>query len=221
MIPGGIVQGTAQLPNGVEQPADERLVAVRADVLNDVEHAVGNLLQRMHHAARISRSEAGNSDDRLGNALADLERLLGLLFDYVSPVDVQVRAIAAERAAESLAAQLRGQGAGEVVVEAVPGLAVLADLRALSRCFQLLIEGGGRDWSAAASVSISARHDPDGDRLTFGLHTHAELPVPASAACTLAVAVAARLLELQGGELRERVPGCVYAVVLPTANREQ
>jgi hypothetical protein len=217
MISGGIVQGTSQLPNGVEQPAEERLVAVRADVLNDVEHAVGNLLQRMHHAARISRSEAG-SDDRLGTALTDLERLLGLLFDYVSPVDVQVRAIAAERAAESLAAQLRGQGVGEVAVDPVPGLAVLADLRALSRCFQLLIEGGGRDWSAAAPVSISARHDPDGDRLTFSLHTRAELPAPASAAGSLAVAVAARLLELQGGELHERVAGCVYAVVLPTAN---
>src|SRR5258706_3553805 len=113
-IQGARLQGTAQLPSGVEQRADERLVAVRPDVLSDVEHAVGNLLQRMHHAARMARTGSGAPDERLQTALDDLERLLELLFDYVSPVEMQVRAIDAERVAESLAAQLRGQGAGIV-----------------------------------------------------------------------------------------------------------
>jgi hypothetical protein len=215
---GGIVQGTAQLPSGVER-ADERLVAVRTDVLNDVEHAVGNLLQRMHHAARTARSAPGVADDRLQGALGDLERLLELLFDYVTPVDVQVRPIAADRVAESLAAQVRGQGGGEVAFESIPAASVLADLRALSRSFHLLVQGCGRDWGAAGAVSVVVAQDGDGGRLTFALQTEVEMPPIASAQSSLAAAVAARLLELQGGELRERPrPGCVCAVVLPTAS---
>ena len=207
------------MPSGVEQRADERLVAVCPDVLSDVEHAVGNLLQRMHHAARTARGGPGAPDERLQNTLDDLERLLELLFDYVSPVDIQVRAIDAERVAESLAAQLRGQGAGSVAIDPVPPLAVLGDLRALSRSFQLLIQGGGREWSSAGPVSIGVVRDTDGARLELVVRTPAgELPPVASAQCTLAAAVAGRLLDLQGGELRERpYPGCVWAVVLPTA----
>ena len=212
------MQGTAQLPSGVEQRPDERLVAVRPDVLNDVEHAVGNLLQRMHHAARMARSGSGVPDERLQTALDDLERLLELLFDYVSPVDMQVRAIDAERVAESLAAQLRGQGAGTVAIDPVAPLAVLGDLRALSRSFQLLTQGCGRDWLSAGPVSIGVVHDIQGARLELVVRTAAELPPVASAQCALAAAVAGRLLDLQGGELRERpYPGCVCAVVLPTA----
>jgi hypothetical protein len=87
-MPGGNAHdSTAAAPRG-ERVGGERLVAVREDVLHDVEHAVGNLLQRMHHAARSARAEMGAHGERLGVALTDLERLLDLLFGYVSPVDV-------------------------------------------------------------------------------------------------------------------------------------
>ena len=109
------------MPAQLEQRGDEQLVAVRREVLNDVEHAVGNLLQRMHHAARAAKAGLGPQGERLQNALDDLERLLELLFDYVSPVEVQVRPTDAERIAESLAAQLRAQGVAEVTHGAAAG----------------------------------------------------------------------------------------------------
>src|SRR5215470_18429518 len=123
----------AQVPVPGDDSGDEQLVAVRRAVLNDVEHAVGNLLQRMHHAARAAKGGLGEQGERLETALDDLERLLELLFDYVSPVEVQVRPTDAERIAESLAAQLRGQGAAELAPGAPPAVEVLADPRILSR----------------------------------------------------------------------------------------
>lgn len=190
--------------------AEERLVAVREDVLNDVEHAVGNLLQRMHHAVRSSRAEMGAHGERLELALADLERLLDLLFGYVAPVRVEVRATDAGRVAESLAAQLRGQGV-EVALAAVPAVRVLADPRALGRSFQLLAES--RHWDGPFAVDV--RHDAAGERVEFTVRGAAAASVP-GAQGTLAAAVAGRLIDLQGGELRPHAPGGC-AVTLPVA----
>jgi hypothetical protein len=208
-MPGGNHDTTAVAAR--DGRVDERLVAVREDVLNDVEHAVGNLLQRMHHAARSSRAEMGAHGERLETALADLERLLDLLFGYVSPVDVELRATDAERVAESLAVQLRGQGA-EVTVAAVPAVRVLADLRALGRSFQLLSES--RRWQARMTLEV--RHDAAAERVEFALRGAADAAAP-GARGVLAAAVAARLLDLQGGELASQPDG-TCAVALPVAS---
>lgn len=195
---------------GASGTADERLVAVREDVLNDVEHAVGNLLQRMHHAVRSSRAEMGAHGERLQTALGDLERLLDLLFGYVLPLTVEVRATDAGRVAESLAAQLRGQGA-EVVLASVPAVRVLADPRALGRSFQLLAES--RQWDGSFAVDV--RHDAAAERMEFLVRGPAAEGLP-DAQRTLAAAVAGRLLDLQGGELRPHEKGGC-AVTLPVA----
>jgi hypothetical protein len=193
-----------------DERADEHLVAVREDVLNDVEHAVGNLLQRMHHAARSARAEMGAQGERLETALDDLERLLDLLFGYVSPVDVELRATDAERVAESLAVQLRGQGA-QVSVTAVPAVRVLADPRALGRSFQLLAES--RQWGGPIAIDVA--HDPAAERIEFALRGAGEAAAGAHGA--LAAAVAGRLIDLQGGELRQLDKGGC-AVTLPVAS---
>ena len=74
------------------------------------------------------------------------------------------------------------------------------------------------DWSTAGAVSIGVAHDGEADRVIFTVRTVAELAPVASAQGSLAAAVAARLLEVQGGELRQRPqPGCVCVVVLPAA----
>jgi hypothetical protein len=191
--------------------ADERLVAVREGVLNDVEHAVGNLLQRLHHAARSARAEMGAHGERLQAALTDLERLLDLLFGYVSPVDVELRPTDAARVAESLAAQLRGQGVA-VTVGAVPPVQVLADPRALGRSFQLLAES--RSWAGAGAVEVGLIHDAAAERIEFALRGASEAGA-LGAPGALAAVVAGRLIELQGGELRHDGRGC--AVTLPVA----
>lgn len=210
-MPGGNADDSTA-PVVRDERAGERLVAVREDVLNDVEHAVGNLLQRMHHAVRSARAEMGTHGERLQVALTDLERLLDLLFGYVSPVDVELRPTNAERVAESLAAQLRGQGIA-VTVGDVPPVRVLADPRALGRSFQLLAESRG--WSGAGTLAVGVTHDVPAERVEFALRGAGDA-APLGASGALAAAVAGRLIELQGGELRPDGPGGC-AVTLPVA----
>lgn len=201
-----------------EERGGEELVAIRHEVLSDVEHAVGNLLQRMHHAARAASASLGMQGERLQSALDDLERLLELLFDYVSPVAVQVRPVDAGRIAESLTAQLRGQGAAELVSGA-PAVQVLADPRMLSRSFLLLAVACGRDGESAAPLTIEVALDGAGDRVAFILQAASDAPTVASAHAKLAAAVAARLIELQGGELQASPqPTRPWAVILPVAS---
>ena len=221
----GNVQGTAHFQGMApvsaqrEQQGGEQLVSVRREVLNDAEHAVGNLLQRMHHAARAARSGLGAQGERLQSALDDLERVLELLFDYVSPVEVQVRPIDAGRIAESLLAQLRAQGAAELAPGELPAVQVLADPRVLSRSFLLLALACTRDGEAGAPLVIETVPDTAGDRVAFLLRAADETPTAAAAYASLAAAVAARLIELQGGELHARAqPGCPWSVVLPLAS---
>jgi hypothetical protein len=193
-------------------------VAVRREVLNDVEHAVGNLLQRMHHAARAA-STAGPQGERLQGTLDDLERLLELLFDYVSPVELDLRPTDAARIAESLAAQLRAQGLAEVTFDGATPVRVLADPRLLSRAFSLLAQACARECAPEQPVVVEAVHDVAGERVEFRVRATAEVAAIATAHSSMAEAVAARLIELQGGELQGRPQtACARTVVLPTAS---
>jgi hypothetical protein len=208
------VQGAERAPVEIGR-VDEQLIAVRRVVLNDAEHAVGNLLQRMHHAARSAKAELGVHGERLESALDDLEHLLDLLFEYVSPVEVSVRATEADRVAESLAAQLRAQGAELVTPRSAPGLHVLADTRVLSRSFLLLAQAWRGPRGAAEPIVIDVVHDHAEERVHFFVQ---EGTSEGTVQDGLASAVAARLIELQGGELQARPrPTCACAVVLPVA----
>lgn len=209
----GSLPGTARVSDGTER-SDEQLVAVRREVLNDAEHAVGNLLQRMHHAARAAKTGLGVQGERLQSALDDLEHLLDLLFDYVSPVEVQVRPLEADRVAESLAAQLRAQGVDSVTRAGAPGLQVLADSRVLSRSFLLLAQAWSGAREGGVPVAINVVRDGSGDDRVHFLVQESAATLMLQAG--LAMAVAGRLIELQGGELHARPqPACAYAVVLP------
>lgn len=199
----------AHAPAAAGRQVEERLIAVREAVLDDAEHAVGNLLQRLHHVARAAGGELGPHGERLETALEDLERLLDLLFAYVTPVAVELRATDAGRIAESLAAQLRGQGV-EVLVGDGVAVRVLADPRAIGRSFQLLAQA--RAWPGG--VTLAVVHDAARERVEFALQGGAE--GAATAHGQLAAAVAARLIELQGGELRGGADGRC-AIALPVA----
>ncbi len=203
---------TAQVSARSTERTDERLVALREDVLHDAEHAVGNLLQRLHHAARGARAESAATGERLQTALGDLERVLELLFDYVTPVELDLRPTDAARVAESLAAQASGQGA-TVTVAIAPVVQVLADGRQLSRCFQLLSAAAA--WDDGTTLGIAIRHDATGERVEFTVCIGGVTPAaPPHAA--LAVAVAARLVELHGGSLGRTADGAA-TIVLPVA----
>jgi hypothetical protein len=206
------------MPTQLEQSGDEQLIAVRRAVLSDVEHAVGNLLQRMHHAARAAKAGLGAHGERLHTALDDLEHLLELLFDYVSPVDVQIRPTSAGRIAESFAAHLRAQGLADVTCGAGAGMEVLADPQVLGRSLGLLAQACARECEAAGPLAIEVVYDAAGERVQFSVQSAAGLGA-ATPHSSLAAAVAGRLIELQGGEVQARPrPACVWVVALPAAN---
>jgi len=178
----------------------ECLVAVRPDVLNDAEHAVGNFLQRLHHMSRLLGAADAQQADRLRLALGDLERLLELLFDYVLPAEVSVRATDAVIVVDSLAAQVRAQAGTEVNAGDCPAVRLSVDPKSLSRCFQLLGVACGKGWQGAG-LSVEAALEPGGERLRVAVTGAPAGEVRAAAEERMAAAVAAQLIEKQGGEL--------------------
>lgn len=191
----------------MKERKSEYLIAVRPEVLNDAEHALGNLFQRIHHATRLARESLGVQAERLTTALDDIEGLLELVFDYVSPVEVELRRLNCGRVAESLVAQVRPHAVTEIAMGPFPASHVMADPRVLSRGFQLIGKARMRELKAAPQVAVNVTLDgsmgraeflvsADGATLSNGIAGRAAEEV-------LAWEVAARLIELQGGELRQ------------------
>jgi hypothetical protein len=203
---------------GAEATPAEQLVAVRPDVLGDAEHALGNLFQRVYHVTRLAREGLGGHADRLTEALESIERLLELVFDYVSPVEVDLRPIGAAKVLESLASQVRShRGAAGVSLGECPALRVVGDPRVLGRSFQLLGSALGRDWERAAQVALEVAHDAEGERVCFMVHAGVGEAGPAAADANLAFAVAGRLIDLLGGYLQTAAAGGAFAcsITLP------
>lgn len=192
--------------------ASEHLVSVHPDVLRDAEHTLGNLFQRIYHATRLSREGLGAHAERLTAAVEDLEKVVELVFDYVSPVDLELRSIPAARIAESLVSQITSRTKGTVLLGQCPSVPVLADSRHLRRCFQLLGRACERDWTAADRVSVDVGYEAAAEQV--------ELLISSRRAATnesrhdgLLWAVAARLIELHGGAL-DHTPSDTMSVCL-------
>ena len=194
---------SASVNGKVESPKPERLVAVQPDVLRDAEHALGNLLQRIHHAARQSADTLGPQVERLQVALDDLEGLLELIFDYVSPVDLELSPVSVGRIADSLASQVRANSGADVFVGDFPALQISLDRRLLIRGFTVLGRAMGDVWCRSSGTSIAVEHDHSTERLEFTVCSRvaADLEGAQHGPAPLALAVARRLIELQGGEL--------------------
>lgn len=208
---------------GADRPG-EVLVSVCPDVLHDAEHAVGNLLQRIHHTARVALGGAeADQRDRVRLALADLERLLELLFDYVSPVAIEARPTDAAKVASSVMSQVRSHAGGSVELVGDTAGKLMVDPRALTRCFQLIGEGLGSAWRDSPEVVVDVATGLNGDGLEFTIRARASAAdaPPTVAWARVALAVAGRLIEMQGGELDwsgDPVGDC--RVVLPIHSAE-
>jgi stage V sporulation protein SpoVS len=215
LSPGGLPEA-----RGVEAADnEERLISLRADVLADAEHALGNLLQRMHHLTRVAPVGLGPYTERFNDNLQNIERLLELVFDYISPPSLGLRAVPCGRVAESLAVQLRAQTRIDISVGGAPAVNVLVDARALGRGFQLIIRSIEGALQKAESVSLDVFQVADeGVELRIELRT-CEVPAR-SAENRLAWAVGERLVELHGGEivLRGSSPDCmICSITLPSS----
>jgi hypothetical protein len=197
----------------------EHLVSVHPDVLRDAEHTLGNLFQRIYHAARLNRDALGVHAERLTAAVEDLEGVVELVFDYVSPVELELRAIPLPRIAESLVSQIASLTKGQVVLGDCPGVVVPADSRRLRRCFQLVGRACEPDWAVADRVSIGVSHDAVAEQCEILVSCAKASGGNGSKPDSLLWAVAGRLIELHGGTLvhnpSEAVNACL--IVLPTA----
>lgn len=194
------MQSGVYVANDVQRNPSEHLVAVRTDVLSDAEHALGNLFQRIYHLTRLTRDGLGPHAERLTGAVENVERLLELLFDYVSPVEVELRSLGASKVVESLTAQIRAHAPCDVAAPDCPPVYVIADGRLLRRSFQLLGRAFARDLERASRVALEVVHDSE--RTEFGVYVEVAEPNQSAADANLALAVAARLIDLNGGELR-------------------
>jgi hypothetical protein len=192
---------------------------VHPDVLRDAEHTLGNLFQRIYHATRLNRDGHGANVDRLTAAIEDLEGVVELIFDYVSPVELELRSIPAARIAESLVSQITPLTKGDIVLEACPAVSVLADSRRLRRCFQLLGRACEHALAAADRVSISVGHDAVEEQAEIRVSCSSPSGSNGSRSDSLLWAVAGRLIELHGGAL-QYTPSATMStclIVLPTS----
>jgi hypothetical protein len=198
----------------------EQLVAVRPDVLDSAEHALGNLFQRVYHVTRLAREGLGAHADRLTEALESIEQIFELVFDYVSPVEIELRPVGAVKVLESLASQLRNhRGAAGLSMGECPALRVVADPRVLGRSFLFLGRALGRDWERAAEVALDVAHDEEGERIQFTVRAEVGESGLAAADANLAFAVAGRLIDLQGGALQAAASAgaLVCSITLPVS----
>ena len=220
-VGSGEVLLTAAVSRRSKPGEAEQLVTVRPQVLSEAEHALGNLFQRIHHIVRVARDGLGVQADRLTGVLGELQELLELEFDYITPLELDLRPVASSRVVESLAAHLRPHCSSEVVVTPCTAAEVVADPRTLSRGFQLMTKARARELQAAASVTVAAAQDRSLDRIEITVSASGGYGA-AGAGDGLAWQVAEHLVELQGGEISQTVAAdsLTWRIALPLGSLE-
>lgn len=189
-------------------------MAICPEVLNEAEHALGNLFQRIHHIARVAREGLGANAERMTGALSDLQELLDLVFDYVTPVTLERRPVGCERIAESLAANIRPFVTQGLTTDFAPGATIDLDTRILSRSLQVLAKACARELAAAQTVALATVHDVAGGTVDIAVVLQGGEAIALTGDVDLAWEVAARLIELQGGELHRVASGSSLTVTL-------
>lgn len=189
-------------------------MAICPEVLNEAEHALGNLFQRIHHIARVAREGMGPNAERMVGALSDLQEILDLLFDYVMPVSLERRPVGCDRVAESLVSNLSSYTTQEVNVGSTPAASIDIDTRVLSRSLQVLAKARTRELAGAQSVNVAVAQDDARTTVDMTVTVYGAGPMVLSGDVDLAWEVAARLIELQGGELRQSATGSSLAITL-------
>jgi hypothetical protein len=196
--------------------SDGELVVVRPSVLATVDHACGNIFQKLYHLLRTTRSGSNHSSAALEDTIRQLQSLIELFLDYVAPTSVQPQPIRVVSLLASFRGHLDDQLAGPVEVDMTGDdcTTVVADPVRLGRAFQLLAQSAGAP-GREGTLQLQCR-------LSSG-RTHFEITVshrPGGAGdAELRWAVAEKLVDLQGGELRQdlRSDGVRWTLRLPLA----
>ncbi|GIW39893.1 MAG: hypothetical protein KatS3mg076_0470 [Candidatus Binatia bacterium] len=192
--------GDLGLEEPTKDPSDEAtvLVVLSPAVLAEAEHALGNLFHRLHF---FCRKAEGEGLPPVGETVASLEETFRLLFDYVSPLPLDLRcvpALAVVRSASAALPSLRLECDGSVENKTLQ-----VDSGRLSHAFALLgrfVRPGEAGTLEAKATSSSG---PDGGswlclRVSLG---------SVVAPMRLAWAVAEKIVESHGGNLVRSAEG--------------
>jgi hypothetical protein len=164
---------------------------VRQSVVAAVDHSLGNIFQRLYHLIRTAREGGTHVLPTLEESIHELQSLLELFIDYAAPLAVVPRPIRATDVCASLQQHLRVEIASDVTNGAVS-----VDPARLARVFHLLGQSLAETGDAAPALATCRTRDA---QLEISL---VNLRRTNGAAAELRWAVAEKLIELQGGELR-------------------
>ncbi len=181
-----------------------QLVFVRTAVVDNVGHVLGNLFQRMYHLANRTRESDAVVAAELESSTTRLEEFLKLLLDYVSPSPLRLQMVSASEVVQSLAQQIADAAGVTPALSEAPddGMKLLVDPGGLSRSFALMA-GQLRSASRGRTPArIAHLGNPDGELVLLVCLAESRREGRSSEA-EMQWAVAERLIEIQGGSLRE------------------
>jgi hypothetical protein len=178
--------------------ADGDLVVLQQNVLATVDHAFGNIFQRLYHLIRTVRAGSGPTLPALEDSVRELQSLLELFMDYVTPTSLETRMLRTADVGASFRRHFEEQ-VGDCRLTVDVGEehcgTVLADPARLARVFHLLAQLVPAQEAIRSRIGLSAT----GTQYEIAL----ELPrFVNSAASDLRWVLSQKLIELQGGELR-------------------
>jgi hypothetical protein len=199
--------------------SDGELVVVQPKVLATVDHAFGNLFQRVYHLVRTARNGTAETFVVLEESVRELQGLLELFVDYVAPMPVQIRSLQATNLLLSFQRHLADAvGADRVQIDCGDLLDVLVvvDPARMSRIFDLLSRTWHRVADATEIVRGRAALSSDGSHLEI---TFDHVP-GGGAHDEMRWALAQKLIDIQGGELRQLIAadGVRWTLRLPVSN---
>jgi len=211
-----VVAGVAPLPAAAAQ-----FVVVTPEVVDSIGHVLGNLFQRLYHLVDVSRTDGAAAGDDLVMATRHLERFLRTALDYLCPTTLTYQDMSVAEVVDGWRHQIGETTGGRVETEGaaqVPGV-LRVDPAVLRHSFALL--ASRLSPGAGAPARLRASGGP-GDRAVV---VRATLPPGAvggaSSEREVEWALAEKLIELQGGALRELCGdqgGTTWEIVLPVQN---
>jgi hypothetical protein len=195
---------TAESAGGVSEESSERVVIVRAEVIDTVGHVFGNLFQRLYHLVdRVAETDSLTAEELRGNA-GRLEGVLQLFLDYVSPIAPRLQAVPFADIGQSLARRVTEACGGRAKVECTPVAvgSALVDPGRLTRVFDLMmsrlqVRPGSEAMQIGVEINKSNRW------LEIALMLPSEYVAPRNSEAELRWALAEKLVDLQGGSLAQ------------------
>ncbi len=199
---------------------DGQIVVVRAQVIENIGHVIGNLFQRVYHLIDRTREADASAAEQLHTGARRLETFLQLVIDYMSPLSLSMQYIAAPEVAQSLARGLSDTVGGSVKVDVKASLdgRLLVDPGRLARGFDLLAAQLQPNPRAGEGIELKALMHPAGRSLNLAVLIPPGFVSARTSEQEVQWAVAEKLIEIHGGALQQSSKpsgGILWEITLP------